>query len=206
MYHPRYPGPYSYSTSYFLAKVSINSMFAAKIEKKTAAVYCWRARALRGSREGWARGFTRRLRKESPNSAAPKPARKKKCNYFRMTPRCRLLSRTLTSHRKNAHWDHCYELTRCLAARPHLDPKGAAERPHIHASGHFFGTCTFPVHQQREATFGPSSCSLDARVALRRVDADANAHAGIRPPWLEPTPPTPVLPGTPTSEPRRLGQ
>ena len=30
------------------------------------------AEALRGSREGWARGFTRRLRKESPNSAAPK--------------------------------------------------------------------------------------------------------------------------------------
>ena len=28
--------------------------------------------AVRGSREGWARGFTRRLRKESPNSAGPK--------------------------------------------------------------------------------------------------------------------------------------
>ena len=33
-------------------------------------------RRLRGSREGWARGFTRRLRKESPNSAAPKKAEK----------------------------------------------------------------------------------------------------------------------------------
>ena len=90
-----------------------------------------------------------------------------------MTPRCRLLPRTLSSHRKNAHWDHCYERAGCMAARPHLDPKGAAERPRIRASGHLSGTNTFPVHQQHEATLGSPSCSLVARVVSRRVDPTA---------------------------------
>ena len=90
-----------------------------------------------------------------------------------MPPERPLLPRTLSSHRKKAQRDHCYERARCMAARPRLDPKGIAERPNIRASGHLFGTNTFPVHRQHEATFGPSSCSLDARVAPRRVEPTA---------------------------------
>ena len=90
-----------------------------------------------------------------------------------MPPKCRLRPGTLSSHRKKARRDHCYERDECLAARPHSCPDGDAERPNNRASGHFFGTNTFPVHQQHEATFGPSSCSLYVPVAPRRVEPTA---------------------------------
>ena len=94
-------------------------------------------------------------------------------NKLLTPPKCRLRPGTLSSHRKKARRDHCYERDECLAARPHSCPDGDAERPNNRASGHFFGTNTFPVHQQHEATFGPSSCSLYAPVAPRRVEPTA---------------------------------
>ena len=90
-----------------------------------------------------------------------------------MPPKCRLRPGTLSSHRKNARRDHCYERVECLAARPHSCPNGDAERPTIRASGHLLGTSTFPVHQQHEATPESPSRSLCARVAPRRVEPTA---------------------------------
>ena len=104
-----------------------------------------------------------------------------------MPPARRLPPRTLSSHRKIAQRECYCERAGCVAARPPPDPLGTAERQTFRASGYTLGTFTFPVHQQHEGTFGPSSCSLYARVAPRRVEPTATralpspvSHASLK--------------------------
>ena len=114
------------------------------------------------------------MRRESaPESGPAIRTEKKNVTTFRMLPARRLPPRTLSSHREIAQRECYCERAGCVAARPPPEPLGAAERQTFRESGYTQGTCTFPVHQQHEATPESPSCSLYARATPWRVGCAA---------------------------------